>query len=100
MILGVLIPLAFYLVLLLVFLGLGIGVGYLVNWMLPAIGLGSAVVAGTVANITALYAVFRFLIWDGLRTLDSDDDDPPPQVVYMMDPITRRGSRRKRRKPE
>lgn len=101
MIAGVLTIIALYLVIVIVSLGLGIGLGYLVNWMLPVIGLGSAVVASVIANIFAILGVVRFLMLKMPEPNENDDDDQlPPPIVYMMDPITSRQARRRRRKQD
>ena len=107
MIVGILTIAAIYLVVVLVTLGLGISVGYLVNWVLPSIGLGSAVIVGMIANVIALIGVVRFLAFKMSvdATFDDDDDDddddepPPPRpIVYVMDPSTSSSPRRRRRK--
>ena len=99
---GILTIIAIYSVIVIVSLGLGIGFGYLVNWVLPSIGLGSAVIVGMIANAIALIGVVRFLAFKMSvdATFDDDDDDEPPPplpIVYVMDPSTSSSPRRRRR---
>ncbi|MFO7631271.1 MAG: hypothetical protein R6W76_01970 [Caldilinea sp.] len=99
MLLAILLPIAIFLLVLLVVLGGGVVIGYFLNWILPAIGLGSAVVAGAIANIFTLYVMVRFF---NMRSFDSDprDEDegtPPRTVLYSLEPPSRRTPRRKRR---
>ncbi len=112
MIAGILTSIAIYFVVVLVTLGLGVGVGYLVNWIVPSIGLSSAVIIGMIANVIALISVVRFLAFYFLDVSidtaldndnDDDDDDDDDQllrlqsIVYVMNPSTGGSPRRRRR---
>ena len=82
-----------------VFVGLGVGIGFLLNWLMPSIGLGSGSVVGVVATAISLYGFARIV-----NSFDVIDDpatevivDSPTQAfIASLDTLPARGRRKRK----
>ena len=65
----------------------GVGAGYLVNYLFPAINLGSAAIAGVLAFGVAAHCVVQFMRLSARMQLgtqdedDEDDEDIDPELI-------------------
>ena len=96
---ALLILLVVYFVCMLIVLAIGAGAGFFLHWLLPAIDLGAAVIASTIAASFGGYVIFN--IFTGLpgqlpAELDGEASDSP--VVYLVDAFPGPRSRRKRKR--
>ncbi len=65
----------------------GVGAGYLVNYLFPAINLGSAAIAGVLAFGVAVHCVVQFMRLSAriqLGTPDEDDEDDEDIVPELI----------------
>lgn len=78
-------------------IGVGLGIGFLLNWLLPAIGAGSGAVVGVIATGIAMYVFTRIITAPSLID-DTDTDvivDSPTQVFISSLEAFPTGPRRK-----
>lgn len=75
-------------------LGGGIGIGYLLNWILPRVDLGIAILIGIVSTSVSAHFIGRL---SSLPDIEEEDEaDDTPIRVYAFEPPRRgRKSRRK-----
>ncbi len=96
---AILVPIVVYFVCMLVVLAVGVGTGFLLHWLLPAIDVGAAVIASTVAAAFGGYVIFNILAGLlGQPPTEPDDEASEAPVVYLVDALPGQRSRRKRKR--
>ena len=96
---ALLVPIVVYFVCMVVVLAVGVVVGFLLHWLLPAIDLGAAVIASTIAAAFGGYVIFNILASLLLQPpAEPSDEESESPVVYLVDAFPGPRSCRKRKR--
>jgi len=93
-----LVSLLFYVLIKLFVLALGVGIGFVLNWLMPSIDFGSAVLTGVIATVAAMYFFGRLMavVNDELLPELEVPSEAIERITYMLDSEPPRKQRRRK----